>query len=652
MPHPLKYLLGSVFTVAALAAAQTPPPAQSVTPQLQAHSQPTPTIHAGAKLVVVDVTVTDKNGSPLHNLKKEDFTLLEGSNRQSINTFEEHVALSANEAVKFPPLPPMPPGVFTNITPAPVNSAVNIILIDTLNTPYDDQAYLRAQLVNYINRAPAGTSIAIFTLTPTLTMLQGFTSDMDILKRIVSKQAGQGSPLIARTQTGEDSSNIVAASAGGAAAASLAAFQSFQSTTVSGDAQTYQRARLTLDAFFVLARYLGNIPGRKNLVWFSGSFPLDLDPNSAISSNSADSFAGSNNESEIRRIIALLARGQVAVYPVDCRGIQASLGTTSEYQGNTPNNGNPANFNNDKASFEHTMAQEHSTMERLASNTGGRAIMNENDLTKATAQAIEIGSNYYTISYTPSNANWNGDFRKIEVKLAHQGYTLAYRHGYFADDPNSPQNALASAASSGPATGKAAGKAPLSNDNGRLIRAAMIHGAPGATEILYKVRVLPTGDTEDLVASGNVLSPFGLKKAAGRFHRYVVDFDADAKDMLFPPGPEGGFDCKVEFVVQVYQNSDGQLVNTVSNTLAATLTLAQRNKLIRGGFPFHEEVSVPLNGAYSIRIGVHDINSDHIGAVEVPVASVKDLPPAPATPASAKASPTLQSPPKAPSNQQ
>jgi hypothetical protein len=280
------------------------------------------------------------------------------------------------------------------------------------------------------------------------------------------------------------------------------------------------------------------------------------------------------------------------------------------------------------------MAFEHFTMERLASSTGGRAFFNENDLTKATAKATEIGSNYYTITYTPSNAKWNGDFRKIEVKLARQGYTLAYRRGYFADDPDSPKNVVASATSTTPSTGKAAGKVPLASDDGHLIRASMMYGAPAATEILYKIRVLPTAGIEDLIAEGNVLSPLGLKKASGQFRRYIIDFDADAKDMLFPPKPDGGFDCKVEFVIQVYQN-DGQLVNTAFKTLTATLSLAQRNKLIHSGFPFHEEVSVPVNGNYSLRIGVHDFNSDRIGSVEVPVASLKDLPAVQTTPSSA-----------------
>ncbi len=301
-----------------------------------------------------------------------------------------------------------------------------------------------------------------------------------------------------------------------------------------------------------------------------------------------------------------------------------------EYQGSISASGNPGNFISDKTSFEHGVATERFTMERLAMNTGGKAIFNENNLTKATAEVIEIGSNYYTLTYTPSNTDWKGDFRKIEVKLAQQGYTLSYRHGYFADDPDSPKNLVGTGKTPIP-TGKLNGKAPVAMDNGRLIRAAMIHGAPGSTEILYKVRVLPTGAIEDLVAEGNVLSPLGLKKAAERFRRYVIDFDADAKDMLFPAKPDGGYDCKVEFVVQVYQMNDGQLINTASNSLITTFSQAQRNKLIHSGFPFHQEVSVPISGDYSLRIGVHDFNSDHIGSVEVPVASVKNLPVVPDT---------------------
>ena len=626
MPSALKCIFIPALTLVPLVSAQTPAttPATTTPARSQAEPQsPIATLHTAAKLVVVEITVTDKSGNPLHNLKKEDFTVLENGHPQTIGSFEEHVALSAADAVKFPPLPKLPPGVFTNITPAPINSAVNIMLIDSLNTPYDDQSYMRAQLVNYINHAPPGSNTAIFTLTTVLTMLQGFTSDPNILQQAVAKQLSHASPLLDRTQTGEDSSNVVAASAAGPGAAAVAAFQKFASDT-SPSAQVVDRKNLTLAAFNVLARYLSNIPGRKNLVWFSGSFPL-----AQFANNSLDSPSLGSDESAFRQTSVLLAHSQVAVYPVDCRGVQASPTLSGEYQGSTGTHGNPSAFLRDKSSFESNMAAERSTMEDIATNTGGRAFFNENDLAKATAKAVETGSNYYTISYTPSNENWHGEYRKIEVKIPPKGYTLAYRHGYFAVDPNSPHNALPSATAE---AGKTPGKTSAPDDNVRLVRAAMVHGAPGSTEILYKVRVLPTGEPQDHVAPGNVLSSFGVRKAADHgdrgnlFDRYVVDFDADATDMLFPPNPNGGYDCKVEFVIEVFQNGDGQLVNTASGALIANLSLAQRNALLRNGFPFREQVSVPIKGDYTLRIAIHDLNSDRIGALEVPVASVKNLP--------------------------
>jgi VWFA-related protein len=678
MPRLLKCILSSTLTLATLVAAQTHQPTQAPTPTVQSLAPtkplPTTTIRTGAKLVIVDVTVNDKNGKPLHGLKKEDFTVLESGNQQTINAFDEHIALSATDALKFSPLPSLPPGVFTNVTPAPVNSAVNILLIDFLNTPYEDQAYMRAQLTDYLNHARPGISIAIFTLNNTLHMLQGFTSDPEILKQALNRLAGRPSALLGKAQTGGDISSDMPLTQGRQhmvnaagfddtppavqAPAIAAAIQTLQQA-IQGNSESYQRQRTTLDSFNVLARYLVNISGRKNLIWFSGSFPIEFLPNNSLNPTAAiqDSYAGQNNfapnpgsipvtdpfastnvDLEFRQTTDLLSRNQVAVYPVDARGVVDSPAMQPDSGTTVNNNGNPSDINNDKSAFEHSLAAEHSTMERLAYSTGGRPFINDNDLSRAVAKAIELGSNYYTLSYTPANENWKGDFRKIEVRFARKGYTLAYRRGYFATDPDMPQNTMAS-------PGTTPAMDANAKENARLVRASMIHGAPGSTEILYKVRVLPADEVEDVAAEGNVLSPLGLRQASGRFRRYVVDFDVDAKDMLFTPRPDGGFDCKVEFVVQVYQN-DGQLVNTISNTLVATLSLAQRNKLIRSGFPFHEEISVPLNGDYSMRIGVHDFNSDHIGAVEVPVASVKDLPLAPNTHVAAKAVPTASEPPK------
>src|SRR5665811_2352125 len=91
----------------------------------QSTQKPVTTLKANAQLVVVDVVATDSSHRPVHGLKAADFTLAEGNVPQTITHFEEHTALTAADATRFAAMPKMPPGLFTNYTPAPANGAVN-----------------------------------------------------------------------------------------------------------------------------------------------------------------------------------------------------------------------------------------------------------------------------------------------------------------------------------------------------------------------------------------------------------------------------------------------------------------------------------------------------------------------------------------------
>jgi VWFA-related protein len=154
-----------------------------------------PTIRAYSNIVVIDVVVTDSQGNPVHGLKKSDFTLTENNKEQAVRNFEEHTAASETKVV---PAPKLPPGLFTNRSPVPVNGPVNVLLLDYLNTPLTSQPYARKQLMDYLDHAPAGTRIAIFALTTQLSMLQGFTSDMGVLKAALTQAKGapQASQLL------------------------------------------------------------------------------------------------------------------------------------------------------------------------------------------------------------------------------------------------------------------------------------------------------------------------------------------------------------------------------------------------------------------------------------------------------------------------
>jgi VWFA-related protein len=610
----LALFIGAAPTLAQTNPATPPAPAQA----------PLPTLRAQAKLVVVDVVVTDKSHAPVKGLKREDFTLIEDKAPQKIASFEEHTALAPGESVKFPPLPKMPPGIFANLTPVPTNSAVNVLLLDALNTPLADQDYLHKQLLHYVETARPGTSIAVFGLNQRLVMLQGFTSDPAVLRLAAEKQIGHSSPLLTDPignsgggGNAADSAASLASAFGGVGSAQVAAsLQSLGSQITSG--QQEQRAKLTLDAMNILAHYLSSLPGRKNLVWFAGSFPLDLGTGISAGQFSNPFADMPTGEQEYRETVNLLARSQVAVYPIDARGLM----TNPQFQA-AGGSAMTSPIPND--SFAQQNANEHDTMRRIATDTGGHAFYNVNDLSQALDNAITEGSNYYTLTYTPTNSNWKGDFRKIQVALAEKGVELAYRHGYYAADPDSKLSALTNASSaSGDASPAQVVLSPLPR--------AMIHGTPGPSEILFKVRVLPAKLTDDKPAPNNIYTPAGLAQAKSSFRRYLVDFNAEGHNFTFTPTPDGKFHVKAEFAILVYQQSDGVLVDTVSSTLVADITAAQRATILQAGFPFHFEVSVPSRGEHTLRIGIHDFSSDHVGSLELPISAVAGLPPVDAAP--------------------
>ena len=638
----LKCLLGLALSTSALtnlASAQSPQPAQNAPAQQQAQSG-VATLHAGTQLVVVDVVVTDKNQKPVHGLKASDFTLTEENTAQVIKHFEEHTALTSADATKFPPMPKLPPGLFTNYTPQPTNGAVNLLLLDALNTPLTSQQYVRQQLLAYLNTAPPATKIAIFGLTDRLTILQGFTSNTELLKAVASKQIGKNSPLLDDSVGGGGIQNSIAddiedigAPGSAAVVANLRQFDAQQQSF-----QLQLRVKYTLDAMNQLARYLSSIPGRKNLIWFSGSFPVSVLPDSTGTLN--DPFAVvANYETEFRETVGLLARGQVSVYPVDARGLTTSpvysAATTRNYSRN------PSRMMQDENKFFSDTASEHSTMQEMAEATGGHAFYNTNGLTQAVNTAITDGSNFYTLTYTPADPTPDGKFHKIKVQLAREGVTLAYRHGYYADNPDKAPSANSQAPSAVTDSAVTAGApTPLQS-----MRVAMMRGSPTPTQILMKVAVFPVGpstQTEDNPAPNNILS----EKVHGPFRRYGVNYAIEPSDITFLLKPDGKIHADFELVVFVF-TPEGVLVNRLITPLHIASTLDEIKKNVANGIQYRQEVSAPAKGEYFLRIVVHDLNRDHFGAVELATSEVKNLQP-PTAPAPAQSSPAAAAPPTTP----
>jgi VWFA-related protein len=470
--------------------------------------------------------------------------------------------------------------------------------------------------------------MAIFVMNRELHLLQGFTSNRELLNAALNHKGSMvlSSLLDNPVSGGLDGDSTLS----GAFADAVGNNPSFGQTISSlqqleAEQEAFLltlRAQYTLDSMNQLARFLAGLPGRKNLIWFSGSFPLDLMPDGTL----PDPFAAmGDSEDEFRETVTLMDQSHVAVYPVDVRGLMVNPIMNAEGSGHKYS-ADPTGVQRDTGKFFAQTASEQSTMSLMAEKTGGKAYYNTNGLKQAVDDIIQSGSNFYSLSYTPSRKKsngWDGNYHSISIQLtdpalAHAKVKLSYRVGYYADDPNlrAPRKAKLP-----PLLAFSSPQPEPVAVHPTAAQAAMMFSAPEPTQIVMKVLVRPKGDKpEDSLADGNATAP----KIHGPYRRYTLDYAVDARHVAFVAGADGTFKAVVEFTILVYDDQ-GEAVNTLNRSAEANVDAAHRAAMIRSGIHFHEEISVPAKGRYWLRIGVHDKTSDGLGAVEVDLERVRNI---------------------------
>lgn len=561
-------------------------------------------------LVVEDVIVLDRNDRPVHGLKASDFVVAEDGKPMAPRNFEEHVAAPTLSA----PLRPLNlgPNVFTNLPRVAPSRSLNILLLDGLNTPLADQAYVRLQMVKYIKELSPDTRMAIFGLGTRLYLLQGFTSDPAVLRAAIEgKRSAQTSSLLDEPVSGEPTaplsdtvsdalSNMLGSDPTvDAVIANLQQFEAEQQTQMARLRMIY-----TLEAMNQLARYLSALPGHKNLIWFSGSFPLNFLPDGDLQ----DPFAAvADFQDDVRQTADLLARSRVAVYPVDARGLfnNPAFSASSRSGGmSMSRNGRMSmpGFASTNSKFFAKTTAEHATMDVIADETGGKAFYNTNGLKEAVEKAVDYGENYYTIAYTPSNQKWNGAYRKISIKAGQPELHLYFRHGYFADDANATLT----------------GKKVLPQS---AMQMAMLRGGPDAAQVLFDVMLVPAEKPGDGLSPG---AHPDAKLMKPPYRSYIVQFIIDLHSLQMAIDAQGAHHGAAELVALVYDR-DGALVNSAEDRIAINLTADRFAQVLKQGAMTHFTVEAPVKGEYFLRIGVHDLVSDRVGALEVPVSSLKSF---------------------------
>jgi len=378
------------FSAAALAVA-----AQSLAVDKQADL----VIRSTTRLVQMSVVAQDKHGRPVVDLKKEDFQVFDKGKLRPITVFVVEAAGITSQPQSAPR------DTFTNqfARTTGARSAYAVVLLDWLNTGWSDQARARQQVVQMLDRIERNDRVALYVLDRRLRVISEFGDNTaTLLEKLATLR---GDPI--------DWGEAPAASIYDASVSSLGGALFPNSTGVSHPAagsnkeeQMFlldQRVRETLMAFQEIAAHLASVPGRKTLIWVSAGFPLK------VLWSVADGAVPNERDynAEIGRTIQKLNDADVAVYPIDARGLTAS------------------------ASAYDTIW----TMKEFALRTGGLAWYNHNDLDVGMRNALDDIRFSYTIGFLPPEEASNG-FHNVRVNVRRPGVSLHYREGYYLDEPS------------------------------------------------------------------------------------------------------------------------------------------------------------------------------------------------------------------------
>jgi VWFA-related protein len=368
------------------------------------------TFKVQTELVLVNVTVRDKSGNFVRDLKPQDFTILEDNKPQKVSSFDiENVdAVATQDVAQAKPLPgtaSQPQAPTAAVIPAADSTnqfkdrRLIVLFFDLSAMEPDeiDRAITSAQHYVDTQMAPADL-VSIVSLGSSLLVNQDFTADRALLKKQLdafSTGSGQGFEE-GTTGTTEGTPDTG------------------QPFTADDTEYNIFNTDRRLEALRSVAEKLSHLQQKKSLIYFSSGMDR----------------TGIENQSELRAATNAAVRANLAIYTMDLRGLQAlvaggeaqnaSMRGTSAYSGQSTINALNSNFTTQE------------TLVTLASDTGGRAFLDSNDFTQVFKGVQQDTSTYYLLGYHSTNPARDGRYRHIAVKVNVPGVKIDYRRGYYA----------------------------------------------------------------------------------------------------------------------------------------------------------------------------------------------------------------------------
>jgi VWFA-related protein len=483
-------------------------------------SAPSPgyTLRSETRSVLTDVTVTDRDGNPVRGLKASAFHIFDDDRPQDLASFEEH---TAGDTAASAPVRASVPGVYSNDLVRHPPPLLNVLLLDTTNLPIQDQMYLRYQLTKFLQTLKPGESLAVYARNgPMVLQLQEFTADHALLAAAIHRALPRFMP---------------------------------PGREYLSDAGTLHQ----------MAVYLNQLPGRKNILWFSGG-------------SSAFLLAGGIGAldmtvvtPDMRPFYDELEASRIAVYPIDARGLTVASGRA--------------------------MIGQHTMMSEAAESTGGQAFYSNNGLAQIATHVVETDGGFYSLTYSPHGFQYDNNWHKVRVVVDGNGYRLSYRRGYFADGSNGD-----------PAAAKL--RAHLLED-GTTEQRRLERDVP----IVFAARVVPGAVVSSPRIAGDALSVSTPKRGTTPLTiRYYVPADSLTRKMI-----DGRQRVVIGLVLMAFDHN-GEIVDRVGDQFTLGLNEEALRSTPHASVPLQEQIALK-KGNFYLYLTVWDMTSGHMGTLEMPV---------------------------------
>ena len=408
--------------------------------------------------VRLDVVVKDKKGRPIRDLTAADFEVLEDGVRQKIESFR-FVSREAGAVTAEPKDGKSPADTPTTAPPARRSTPTVTALVFDRLSPEARNLARKAGLAYANEGMSSGGFTGVFGIDQSLRTVQSFTDDAQLITDAVERATGTATSTSGsggtkmrenrdRSQALDQqiSSSMTAAQAAGAAQNSSGANASAEEAGQAAAQQKllemqnqmldhYERLErdqegfATINSLLAVISPMQNLPGRKTIIFFSEG--LKLPP--AV-------------QQKFPAVINAANRANVSIYSIDAAGLRIESGTAEAarelnsiaaagmaQQGRGSDRGTSGPYmrslerNEDLLRFD-----PRSGLGSLSDQTGGFLIHDTNDLVSGLRRIDDDMNGYYFLTYVPQNKDYDGRFRRINVKVAKSNVEVQSRQGYYA----------------------------------------------------------------------------------------------------------------------------------------------------------------------------------------------------------------------------